>query len=53
VDLGSKKVRDEVQLTYVPAPTTTAPACGVCGALLAETTIAQHHAWHAKQDERK
>lgn len=52
MDLGSKKARDEVKLVYVPAPTTTAPACGVCGALLAETTIAQHHAWHQEQEKK-
>jgi hypothetical protein len=53
MDLGTKKVRDEIEMVDVPvAAATTVPACGLCGALLAPTLVVQHHAWHQEQSKK-
>jgi hypothetical protein len=54
VDLGSKDVREEIEMVDVPvAAATTVPACGLCGALLAPTLVTQHHAYHQEQSKKK
>jgi hypothetical protein len=50
--VNKQQVREHLEVTYVPAPTTTMPVCGKCGAALAENLIEQHHSWHTEQDKR-